>query len=113
MLPPGFYWEPNHHKPGALWLLRRNGHLVVGGVWPRLDGNWMAAINRHRFRYPTAVAPRREVAIRWVERWCRARAAALATVERELAPGEVPPPAPTWNASPQVMGKAASSRVAG
>lgn len=84
--PPGFHWEPNDRVVGALWLYRDRDMLTVGSVKRRLDDLWVCRIERHRLRDRHAIAPTREIAIRWVERWCYARAEMLATAERERMP---------------------------
>lgn len=90
-LPPGFHWENNDYVPGALWLYRDRGMLIVGSIFPRITDRWVCRINRHRLRDQSAIAPRRDLAIRWVELWCRARAAHLESAEKELLPGRSPP----------------------
>ena len=90
-LPPGFHWEPNDRVAGNFWLFRDRGMLVVGSVCRRLDGLWLSYIDRHRWRDRHAIAPTRETAMRWAERWCWARAGALATAEPERMPGSPEP----------------------
>lgn len=101
-LPPVFYWEPNDRVAGNLWLIRSEGALVIGSVCRRLDGRWLANIDRHRRRERHAVAPTREVAIRWAERWCWARAGALRTARQERMP-DSPDPVRTLQPGPVIL----------
>lgn len=90
-LPPGFHWRPNDHVEGNLWLYRDRGMLIVGSIGRRLDGLWLSCIDRYRWHHRHAIAPSRQVAIRWTERWCWARAEMLETVEQERMPGSPGP----------------------
>lgn len=74
MLPDGFRWDENHYVPGALWLVRVRWVLVIGSVCPRIDDGWVSRIERYRWRDRAAIAPTREIAMRWVEQWVRTRA---------------------------------------
>lgn len=86
-LPTGFFWEPNCHIEGAMWLVRERDHLIVASVCPRIDSGWVSSIDRHRVRGRIAVAPSRKVAIRWVELWVRARSIQLSVAVKEPLPG--------------------------
>ena len=94
-LRAGYRWEPSTHKQGALWLLREKGSLVVASVSQRLDGQWVARIDRHRLRDRSAVAPTRKVAAAWVARWVHARSKQLDDARQEPHPG-LQPPLRTW-----------------
>lgn len=85
-LPPDFAWDPTDQW-GRDWL--RCGRTIVASVSKTVfpDGRWIGNVNRHDERmasHPYAYFPRREAAMRSLERWACAHAARL---RREIATG--------------------------
>lgn len=90
-LPAGFIWERKWQPGTGWWLLRESDRVVMASVCRRLDGQWIARIDRHLLRDRGAVAPTERRAVAWVSMWVRARASKLLQAPKEYLPGQSPP----------------------
>lgn len=87
MLHHDFNWGSRPEITSTIWLYFRA--RAVASVGERLDGRWVATVNRHRDAspWPSAFSNTKATGVRWVERW------AYANLERLKR--EVPQPKPS------------------